>query len=95
MIKNTNKSKERVLWLLCFFMIALVALFGRMFYWQIIKGPELKSAAYTQQTKNRTHSESAHLNNGTPLHKTTAGLPLHYSMELIFLLLCSFLALHI
>ena len=58
MIKNTNKSKERVLWLLCFFMIALVALFGRMFYWQIIKGPELKSAAYTQQTKNRTISPS-------------------------------------
>lgn len=58
MTKNTNKSKERVLWLLGFFIIALIALFFRMFYWQIIKGPELKSNAYSQQTKNRTISPS-------------------------------------
>lgn len=58
MTKNTNKSKERVLWLLGFFIIALFALFGRMFYWQIVRGAELKSTAYTQQTKNRTISPS-------------------------------------
>lgn len=56
MAKNTNKSKERVLWLLGFFVLALIALFCRMFYWQIVKGSELKSTAYSQQTKNRTIS---------------------------------------
>lgn len=56
MTKNSNKSKERVLCLLAFFIIALVALFFRMFYWQVIKGAELKESAYSQQTKNRTIS---------------------------------------
>lgn len=56
MTKNTNKSKTRVLWLLGFFVVVLVALFGRMFYWQVVRGAELKSTAYTQQTKNRTIS---------------------------------------
>lgn len=58
MTKNTNKSKVRVLWLLGFFIVALLALFARMFYWQVVKGTELKSTAYTQQTKNRTISPS-------------------------------------
>ncbi len=58
MAKNTNKSKTRVLWLLSFFVIALVCLFGRMFYWQVVRGAELKNTAYSQQTKNRTISPS-------------------------------------
>ena len=58
MAKNTNKSKTRVLWLLAFFAIVLLVLFGRMFYWQVVKGAELRNAAYTQQTKNRTISPS-------------------------------------
>lgn len=56
MTKNTNKSKVRVLWLLGFFIIVLIALFARMFYWQVVRGAELKNTAYTQQTKNRTIS---------------------------------------
>lgn len=56
MTKNTKKSKARVLWLMSFFVFALVALFCRMIYWQVVRGAELKNIAYTQQTKNRTIS---------------------------------------
>ena len=58
MTKNTSKSKIRVLWLLGFFIAALIALFCRMVYWQVVRGAELKNTAYSQQTKNRTISPS-------------------------------------
>lgn len=56
MVKNNNASKQRALWLLIMFIVFFVLLFGRMFYWQIIRGPELRNSAYSQQTKNRTIS---------------------------------------
>ncbi len=56
MTKNESKSKVRVLWLLGFFIVALIALFCRMFYWQVVKGAELKNTAYSQQTRNRVIS---------------------------------------
>ena len=58
MTKNTMKSKARVLWLMGFFVLALIALFCRMIYWQVVRGAELRNTAYTQQTKNRTISPS-------------------------------------
>ena len=58
MTKNTMKSKVRVLWLMVFFVIALIALFCRMIYWQVVRGSEMRNIAYNQQTKNRTISPS-------------------------------------
>ena len=58
MTKNTSKSKTRVLWLMSFFVFVLFVLFGRMVYWQVVRGSELRNIAYTQQTKNRTISPS-------------------------------------
>lgn len=56
MTKTTATSKRRVIALLFIFILALIALFCRMFYWQILRGAELRNSAYSQQTKNRVIS---------------------------------------
>jgi len=47
-----NISRGRLIFILIFFILLLVALFGRMFYWQVIRAEELSQKAYSQQTKN-------------------------------------------
>ena len=47
-----NISRGRLIFILIIFILLLVALFGRMFYWQVIRAEELSQKAYSQQTKN-------------------------------------------
>ena len=56
MSKASIHNKKRMMALLCVFGVFIIYLVGRIFYWQVVKGPELKEAAYNQQTKNRTIS---------------------------------------
>ena len=53
MAKVNINSKKRMFAVLIFLLILLLALIGRMFYWQVIKADELQQKAYSQQTKNR------------------------------------------
>lgn len=53
MTKVTNNiPKGRLIFILIIFLLLFIALFSRMFYWQVVKGEELSSKAYAQQTKN-------------------------------------------
>lgn len=52
MDKEENKSRRRLIFLLILFIILFIALFGRMFYWQVVRADELSQKAYSQQTKN-------------------------------------------
>ena len=45
-------SKGRLIFILIIFLLLLIALFGRMFYWQVVRAEELSQKAYSQQTKN-------------------------------------------
>ncbi len=56
MSKATIQNKKRVITLLDLFAVFMVYIVGKLFYWQIVRGKELKEAAYNQQTKNRTIS---------------------------------------
>ncbi len=56
MSKATIQNKKRVITLLVLFAVFMVYIVGKLFYWQIIRGKELKEATYNQQTKNRTIS---------------------------------------
>ena len=56
MAKANLESKKRTTILLTFFAIVIILLFGKMFYWQVIKASELQKKAYTQQTKSRVIS---------------------------------------
>ena len=54
----TLKNKKRVTIMLIITLIGFVALIGRLFYVQIIKGDYYKEKAYEQQTKDRTVAAS-------------------------------------
>ncbi len=56
MAKTTLESKKRIRWVLVIYFLVICILIGRLFYWQIIRGQEMKADAYAQQTKNRTIS---------------------------------------
>lgn len=56
MAKTTLESKKRVRWVLVGYFLVICILIGRLFYWQVIRGQEMKADAYAQQTKNRTIS---------------------------------------
>lgn len=47
-----KKVKMRILALMMVFCFALVFLIGRVFYWQVIEGPELKKIAEARQTRD-------------------------------------------
>ncbi|MEE0944485.1 MAG: penicillin-binding transpeptidase domain-containing protein [Clostridia bacterium] len=44
-----NKMRKRMLVFLAFFVVLLVAVIGRIVYWQIFRGPELKTRGESQQ----------------------------------------------
>ena len=56
MAKANIESKKRTTILLTIFALVILMLFGRMFYWQVIKATDLQKKAYTQQTKSRVIS---------------------------------------
>ena len=56
MAKANIESKKRTTILLTIFALVILMLFGRMFYWQVIKANDLQKKAYTQQTKSRVIS---------------------------------------
>lgn len=53
MAKTKVDSKKRMLMVLGFLMVLLIALIGRMFYWQVVRAEDMQQKAYAQQTKNR------------------------------------------
>lgn len=53
MDKTKSEIKYRINIVLIIFMFLLLVLIARMFYWQIIRGKEMKEQSYAQQTKNR------------------------------------------
>ena len=56
MAKTNIETKKRIRIVLVFYFVILLILIGRLFFWQIVKGAEMKEEAYAQQTKNRTIS---------------------------------------
>ena len=50
MTANQNKMKKRVVLYFSLFFVAFVILIGRILYWQVIRGQELKTRAESQQT---------------------------------------------
>lgn len=44
-----NKMRKRMLVFLAFFVVFLVAVIGRIIYWQVFRGPELKTRGESQQ----------------------------------------------
>lgn len=56
MAKTNIEIKKRIRFILVIYFAIIIALIGRMFYWQIIRGSDMKEEAYAQQTKNRTIS---------------------------------------
>ena len=52
MSKATIQNKKRMLGILCVFGVIIIYLVCKIFYWQVVKGAELKESAYNQQTKN-------------------------------------------
>lgn len=56
MAKTNIETKKRIRIVLVFYFIILLVLIGRLFFWQIVRGAEMKEEAYAQQTKNRTIS---------------------------------------
>ena len=53
MAKTKIDSKKRMLVVLGFLIVLLIALIGRMFYWQVVRADDMQQRAYAQQTKNR------------------------------------------
>lgn len=56
MAKTTIETKKRTQIVFFIYLIIILVLSGRLFFWQIVKGSEMKEEAYAQQTKNRTIS---------------------------------------
>lgn len=56
MAKTKIETMKRVRVVLLVFFFIIVLLVGRFFYWQIVRGNDLKAEAYAQQTRNRTIS---------------------------------------
>ncbi|MBQ9280152.1 MAG: PASTA domain-containing protein [Clostridia bacterium] len=56
MAKTNIETKKRMTVVLVFYIIIMFVLIGRLFFWQIVMGSEMREEAYTQQTKNRTIS---------------------------------------
>lgn len=56
MAKTKIETMKRLRVVLLVFFFIIVLLVGRFFYWQIVKGNELKAEAHAQQTRNRTIS---------------------------------------
>ena len=56
MAKTKIETMKRLRVILLFFFAIIVLLIGRFFYWQIVRGNNLKAEAYAQQTRNRTIS---------------------------------------
>ena len=53
MAKTNLESKKRLRVFLIFYFIIIVVLLGRIFYWQVVRGSDMREEAYAQQTKNR------------------------------------------
>ena len=53
MAKTNLESKKRLRIFLIFYFIIIVVLLGRIFYWQVVRGSDMREEAYAQQTKNR------------------------------------------
>ncbi len=56
MAKTTLDSKKRIRFILILYFIAVFILIARLFFWQIVRGADMREEAYAQQTKNRTIS---------------------------------------
>lgn len=56
MAKTNIETKKRIRLVLIFYFIILMVLIGRLFFWQIVRGSDMREEAYAQQTKNRTIS---------------------------------------
>ena len=71
----SKSSKRRIILIVVFFTLLFVLLFGRMFYWQVIKADELSQKAFSQQTKNSIISPkrgSIYARNGVVLARSVA-----------------------
>lgn len=56
MAKTKIETMKRLRVVLLVFFFIIILLVGRFFYWQIVRGNDLKAEAYAQQTRNRTIS---------------------------------------
>ena len=56
MAKTSIETKKRMTVVLVIYVIVMIVLIGRLFFWQIVMGSEMREEAYAQQTKNRTIS---------------------------------------
>ncbi len=56
MAKTNIETKKRLVVVLVVYALLIAIVIGRLFYWQIIRGKDMKAEAYAQQTKNRTIS---------------------------------------
>ena len=53
MAKTNLESKKRMRIVLILFFLLIIVLIGRIFYWQVVRGSDMREEAYAQQTKNR------------------------------------------
>lgn len=51
--KASIETKKRMTVVLVFYFILICVLIGRLFFWQIVRGSDMREEAYSQQTKNR------------------------------------------
>ena len=58
MAKTTIEVKKRIRFILIIYFVVIFVLMCRLFYWQIVRGNDMKREAYAQQTKNKTISPS-------------------------------------
>lgn len=56
MAKTNIQTKKRITFVLVVYIIFICVIIGRLFFWQIVMGSEMREEAYAQQTKNRTIS---------------------------------------
>ncbi len=71
----SKSSKRRIILILICFIILFILLFGRMFYWQVVKADELSQKAFSQQTKNSIISPkrgSIYARNGVVLARSVS-----------------------
>ena len=50
----SDKTKNRIGWLFCVVVVCFAIMMGRLFYIQIISGPELQNRALSQWTRSFT-----------------------------------------
>lgn len=53
MAKAKIKTKRRIKIIMIIYFSLILVLIGRLFYWQVVRGSDMREEAYAQQTKNR------------------------------------------